>query len=392
MPLEILSPAACYSAMKSHDPRFDGHFFVGVRSTRVYCRPICRVRLPKLQNCSFHASAAAAEVAGFRPCLRCRPELAPGVAASEASRSLARSAARMIENGLAGQDDFAALARRIGVTDRHLRRIFDAEFGVSPVQFAQTHRLLLAKRLLTDTALPVAGVAQASGFSSVRRMNALFAHRYGFPPTQLRQTGRASADRGSDALSFLLPYRPPFDFPRLLGFLQTRAIPGVESVDGDRYRRVIRVGERAGKAQTGWLEITQEPQRHALRLRFAATLAGASQAMLARARQVFDVCADPAVIAAALGPLAQGAPGLRLPGAFDPFELALRAILGQQVTVQGARTLAQRFVQAFGEPVATPFEDLTRAFPTSHCVARARSGMRLDGWSPTALIRAPDRR
>jgi AraC family transcriptional regulator of adaptative response / DNA-3-methyladenine glycosylase II len=370
MLFDVLSPEACYRAMKSHDPRFDGHFFVGVRSTRVYCRPICRVRLPKLQNCTFHASAAAAEFAGFRPCLRCRPELAPGVAASEASRNLARTAARMIENGMSRQYDMAAIARRIGVTGRHLRRIFGAEFGVSPVQFAQTHRLLLAKRLLTDTALPVAGVAFSSGFSSVRRMNALFTERYGFPPTHLRQPGHNRAVHGTDALTFLLPYRPPYAFTRLLRFLGTRAIPGVEAVGEDVYRRVIRVGEGQGKPQTGWLEVTHEPQRNALRLRFDAGLAGATQAVLARARQVFDVYADPTVIDAALGPLARGAPGLRLPGAFDAFELALRAILGQQITVKAARTLAHRFVEAFGASVATPFEELTRTFPTPQRVAQ----------------------
>ncbi len=371
MPLAVLSPEACYRAMTSHDPRFDGHFFVGVRSTRVYCRPVCRVRLPKLGNCTFHASAAAAECAGFRPCLRCRPELAPGVAAPEASRSLARSAARMIENGMVGQGDLPALARRIGVTGRHLRRIFAAEYGVSPVQFAQTHRLLLAKRMLTDTALPVAGVAFASGFSSVRRMNALFAERYGFAPMQLRRAGRANLAQDGDALDFLLSYRPPLDFACLLGFLGTRAIPGVEAIGADVYRRVIRVGP--AEAQVGWLEIGREPGRDALRLRFDARLAGATQSLLARARQVFDLCADPTVIDAALGPLARGAPGLRLPGAFDAFELALRAILGQQVTVQAARTLAHRFVAAFGAPVATPFADLTRAFPTPQRVARLRT-------------------
>jgi AraC family transcriptional regulator, regulatory protein of adaptative response / DNA-3-methyladenine glycosylase II len=172
------TPEACYQAMKAHDARFDGRFFVGVSSTKIYCRPICRVKLPLFKNCSFHPSAAAAESAGFRPCLKCRPELAPGFAASEASTRLARTAARMIEDAVAGvgkfDDDVEAIAARVGVTDRHLRRIFQTEFGVSPVQYAQTQRLLLAKRLLTDTKLPVTDVAFASGFSSVRRMNALF--------------------------------------------------------------------------------------------------------------------------------------------------------------------------------------------------------------------------
>ncbi|MBI3522989.1 MAG: helix-turn-helix domain-containing protein [Betaproteobacteria bacterium] len=367
-----LTPDACYQAMKSHDLRFDGHFFVGVSSTRIYCRPICRVRLPSRRNCAFYPSAAAAEAAGYRPCLRCRPELAPGFAATEGSAKLARTAARMIEDGVANDGDLAILAQRIGVTDRHLRRIFAEEFGVSPVQYAQTQRLLLAKRLLTDTPLPVAEIAFASGFSSVRRMNALFAERYGFSPTRLRKEGRSVASAEADGLSFVLPYRPPYDFARVLAFLATRAIPGVESVSAGVYRRILRVGDETAHAASGWLEVSRAPQRHALQLRFSAALAGMTQAVLSRAKQVFDVAADPQEIGAALGPLAAGAEGLRLPGGFDPFELALRAILGQQVSVKAARTLALRFVEAFGERVVTPFDGLTRAFPAPSAVAKLR--------------------
>lgn len=366
-----LDPKACYQAMKAHDARFDGHFFVGVSTTGVYCRPICRVRLPKPENCTFHPSAAAAEAAGFRPCLRCRPELAPGFAATEASARLARTAARMIEDGVATDVDLAFVARRIGVSDRHLRRIFAAEFGVAPVQYAQTHRLLLAKRLLTDTPLPVVDVAFASGFSSVRRMNALFAQRYGFSPTRLRNDGgQHDAAVDEHALSFILPYRPPYDFPRLLAFFGMRAMPGVESVDAAAYRRVVRIA--SNPTTIGWLEVSQIPRRHALQLRFSATLAAASQELLSLTRQAFDVGADPQEIAAVLGALAQGAEGLRLPGAFDAFELALRAILGQQVSVKAARTLATRFVEAYGEAVAMPFADLTRAFPLPSRVAALR--------------------
>lgn len=376
-----LTAQACYQAMKSHDVRFDGRFFVGVSSTRIYCRPICRVRLPQQKNCTFHPSAAAAEAAGFRPCLKCRPELAPGFAATEASAKLARTAARLIEDGVANDIDLTQIAQRIGVTDRHLRRIFSDEFGVSPVQYAQTHRLLLAKRLLTDTALPVVDVAFASGFSSVRRMNTLFAERYGFSPTRLRKEGRgedANASAASDALTFVLPYRPPYDWLRLLAFFAMRAIPGVESVDdadGGAYRRVIRVNHQhpngAEDAVTcGWLEVTHLPRRDALQLRFSAALAKSSQQVLSRSKQVFDVAADPAEIAAVLGALADGAHGLRLPGAFDGFELAMRAILGQQVTVKAARTLATRFVDAFGAPVTSPFVSLTRAFPLPSRVAQ----------------------
>lgn len=365
-----LDSTACYQAMKAHDTRFDGRFFVGVSSTHIYCRPICRVRLPQQKNCTFHPSAAAAEAAGFRPCLRCRPELAPGFAATEASAKLARTAARMIEDGVANDVDLSLIAENIGVTDRHLRRIFSEEFGVSPVQYAQTHRLLLAKRLLTDTSLAVAEVAFASGFSSVRRMNALFAQRYGFSPTRLRKDGSAhDAPDQSDALTFVLPYRPPYDWERLLAFFEMRAIPGVESVADGVYRRVIRVDGDAARTHADWLEVSHLPQRNALQLRFSSKLASSTQAVLSRTKQVFDVAADPQEIALALGELATGAHGLRLPGAFDGFELAMRAILGQQVTVKAARTLATRFVTAFGEPVTTPFHSLTTTFPPASRVA-----------------------
>ncbi len=368
-----LTNAACYQAMKAHDARFDGRFFVGVSSTRIYCRPICRVRLPQQKNCTFHPSAAAAEAAGFRPCLRCRPELAPGFAATEASAKLARTAARMIEDGVANDIDLSAIAQRIGVTDRHLRRIFTDEFGVSPVQYAQTHRLLLAKRLLTDTSLLVAEVAFASGFSSVRRMNTLFAERYGFSPTRLRRDGRSNdAADAADALTFVLPYRPPYDWARLLAFFEMRAIPGVESVADGVYRRVVRVDAAADPSKLGWLEVSHLEKRNALQLRFASKLASSTQIVLSRTKQVFDVAADPQEIALALGALADGAHGLRLPGAFDGFELAMRAILGQQVTVKTARTLATRFVDGFGAPIATPFDTLTRAFPLASRVAELK--------------------
>lgn len=379
MVFDDLTPEACYQAMKSHDVRFDGHFFVGVRSTRIYCRPICRVRLPKQANCSFHRNAAAAEVAGFRPCLRCRPELAPGVGASEASSNLARSAAQMIEDSVAGRLNVADIARRIGITDRHLRRIFTREFGVSPVQFAQTQRLLLAKRLLSDTSLPVAEVATSSGFSSIRRMNALFAERYQFSPTRLRQstkpdraplgTARSESNRrrsnapmtqsasGAGSMRFLLPYRPPFDFTSLLAFLRDRAIPGIESVEEQCYRRTVPI------EQSGWIEVRHCPARNALELRCDAAFAGVTQSLLSRTKQAFDLGADSIDIDAVLGPMAATSPGMRLPGTFDPFELAVRAILGQQVTVKAARTLATRFVAALGTPISTPFADLNRVFP-----------------------------
>ncbi|TAG01622.1 MAG: DNA-3-methyladenine glycosylase 2 family protein [Betaproteobacteria bacterium] len=370
------TPTACYQAMKAHDARFDGRFFVGVTSTKIYCRPICRVRIPLLKNCTFHPSAAAAEVAGFRPCLKCRPELAPGFAATEASAKLARAAARMIEDGVANELDLVLLAKKVGVTDRHLRRIFSDEFGVSPVQFAQTQRLLLAKRLMTDTTLNVTDVAFASGFSSVRRMNTLFAERYGFAPTRLRkEVGDEIVSRADvpKFFTFFLTYRPPYDWTTILTFLQKRAIPNVESVVADEYRRILRV-RRVGHVDiTSWIRVRNMPKKCALEVTHSPTFARALPQVLATVKRVFDLHADPVEISDALGALAIDNRGLRLPGAFDGFELAVRAVLGQQVTVKAARTLATRFVAAHGEAIALkdapPFDDLSYAFPTAEKVA-----------------------
>jgi AraC family transcriptional regulator, regulatory protein of adaptative response / DNA-3-methyladenine glycosylase II len=372
-----LTAVACYQAMKAHDTRFDGRFFVGVTSTKIYCRPICRVRIPLLKNCTFHPSAAAAEVAGFRPCLKCRPELAPGFAATEASAKLARAAAGMIEDGVANELDLALLAKNIGVTDRHLRRIFSDEFGVSPVQFAQTQRLLLAKRLMTDTTMSVTDVAFASGFSSVRRMNTLFAERYGFAPTRLRK-----ATDGGDTIvrannpkffKFFLTYRPPYDWATILAFLEKRAIPNVESVASDEYRRILRVRRETHADIACWIRVRHVAKKCALEVTLSPAFAIALPQVLATVKRVFDLHADPVEISDALGRLAKRDKGLRLPGAFDGFELAVRAVLGQQVTVKAARTLATRLVAAHGEAIAfddaPPFDDLSFAFPRAERVA-----------------------
>src|SRR5688572_18841870 len=224
----LLDSDQCYRALVSHDARFDGRFFVGVGTTGIYCRPVCTARTPHRHNCSFFPSAAAAEAQGFRPCLRCRPELAPGYAAVDANRRLAQSAARLIEDGRLQDASLADMADELEVTDRHLRRVFQQEFGVSPVDYAQTQRLLLAKRLLTDTDLPVIEVSMASGFASLRRFNALFRTRYRMTPGELR---RSSATRVADRLAFEIAYRPPYDWPAIAAFLERRAIAGVERVD-----------------------------------------------------------------------------------------------------------------------------------------------------------------
>ena len=349
-----LDPEACYRALRTHDPRFDGRFFVGVSSTRIYCRPVCTVRLPRRENCHFFASAAAAEVDGYRPCLRCRPELAPGNASVDAIARLAQGAVDLIENGALDDGGIEHLSARVGVTSRHLRRIFDAEFGVSPIEYAQTQRLLLAKRLLTDTALPVTEVALASGFASVRRFNALFKARYRMAPGRLRDArgGRALPS----ALAFELAFRPPYDWDAMLAFLGGRAIDGVETVTE---RRVCADGldsaSRLDHRRTRRSPACAEEVR-AARVGVAVARARDSGGAVAGEARVRPCVRSRRSSRAALGPLAAAHPGLRVPGTFDGFELAVRAVVGQQISVRAARTMLGRIARSFGEPLTSPME------------------------------------
>ncbi len=353
-----------YQAVLTHDSRFDGVFFVGVASTRIYCRNVCRAKTPQRKNCRFYPSAAAAERAGFRPCLLCRPELAPGNARIDATGRLAAAVARRIEEGTFMDQRFENVAQELGVSGRHLRRVVQQAFGVSPIELAQTQRLLLAKRLLTDTALPIADIAYASGFGSLRRFNALFQDRYRLNPTQLRKTKTATT--AQDDIACEVAYRPPLDWQALLSDLAGRAITGVEKVEGDRYFRTVRLGP-----QHGWLSVEPIKSKNALRVKLSLSLVPVLLPVLARVKASFDLTAEPQQIAAHLGSLAMHHPGLRVPGAFDGFETAVRTVLGQQVSVKAATTLMSRFVQCFGEPIETPFAALTHLTPTAERVAQA---------------------
>lgn len=353
----------CYQALASRDTRFDGAFFVGVATTGIYCRTVCTARTPRPENCTFYPSPAAAEKAGFRPCLLCRPELAPGSARVDAVSRLASAALNRIEDGALSEKSVSELAAEMGVSDRHLRRVIENEFGASPVELAQTQRLLLAKRLLTDTHLPVTEVALASGFSSLRRFNTLFQERYRLRPTELRK-GR-TMDILPATLVFEVAYRPPFDWEGIRSHLAGRSVRGVEAVEGEMYRRTV-----ALRGVQGWLEVRPSAQRNALRVELAAALAPVTLPVLSRVKQLFDLSADPEAIAERLGELAANRPGLRVPGAFDGFEMAVRAILGQQVSVKAATTLAGRFAAAFGETIETPWSDLTYLAPTAERIAR----------------------
>ena len=362
-----LEPAACYRALAAKDARFDGSFFVGVSSTGIYCRCVCSARCPKEENCTFYANPATAEHAGFRPCLLCRPELAPGRARVDAVARLATNAVRRIEDGALADCDLSELARDFGVSDRHLRRVIQQEFGVTPIELAQTQRLLAAKQLLTDTQLPVGEVAIASGFSSLRRFNHLFQQRYQLRPSDIRKT--TSKGKRDGGMICHLSYRPPYDYPRLVKFLGSRAVGGVESLENEIYHRSVRLG-----SHTGWLTVEQSHKPNSLKVTVSPTLAPVLPRVLARIRHLFDTGADPIAIHETLGELGADRPGLRIPGAFDGFEVAVRAILGQQVSVKAATTLSGRLAARFGEPIETPFSNVTSLFPTPQCLAVLSEG------------------
>ena len=340
-------------------------FFVGVSSTGIYCRPICPARPPKRENMQFFSSAAAAESQGFRPCLRCRPERAPGVATIDAVSRLVRAAIAGIEEHALSSASVVELADSLGVSDRHLRRVTESELGVSPIDLAQTQRLLLAKRLLTETNLPVTQIALASGFGSIRRFNSLFKQRYNLNPRTLR--GKISADMG---LKCQLDFRPPYAWDRLLGYLRLRGIPGVEMADENHYRRTVAIDRHRG-----WIAVSLGKNGTALDVEISPSLSPIIGTVLSRVKHQFDLGADPHAVAALLRQDAllkksvRNIPGLRVAGAFDGFELAVRTVLGQQVSIKAASTVAGRWAAAFGAPIETPFPGLNRLTPTADLIA-----------------------
>lgn len=343
----VLDPDGCYRALRARDARFDGVFFVGIRTTGIYCRPICPARSARRDSCRFYDSAAAAERDGFRPCLRCRPELAPGNARVDAVSRIAASALARIEAGALNDGSVDELALEFGITSRHLRRAVEQEYGVAPVEIAQTQRLLLAKQLLTETALPVTDVAFASGFASVRRFNALFQERYRLSPTRVR--GRRTLGPATEWIRCEVSYRAPFHWPATLAFLATRAIAGIETIADGVYARRVSMGEHRGEVRVRH----STSGKRTLVVEVSASLTPVLGVVLARVKRLFDLGAHPQLIEARLAedprlaPVVSAHPGLRVPGAFDGFEMALRAVLGQQVSVQAARTIAGRFVERF---------------------------------------------
>jgi AraC family transcriptional regulator of adaptative response / DNA-3-methyladenine glycosylase II len=388
----LLDRESCNRAVESADARFDGVFFVGITTTTIYCRPICPARRTLRKNRRYFSSAAAAERAGFRPCLRCRPELAPGRARVDAVPRLAEAAAQRIAAGALNASGLDRLAQDLGVSSRQLRRAMQAELGVSPIELAQTHRLLLAKQLLTETGLPMSRVADASGFQSVRRFNSLFRERYRLNPEALRRrirsegarppnvAKRVSAREGEPRepnLRLTLAYRPPLAWRPLLAFLSGRATPGVERVSSGTWARTVRIDGRTGVIRVREPDKGSVAAGHdAVLLEADASLAPALMPLCAKVKHLFDLVAEPNAIEAHLaragfGPIAKANRGLRVPGAWDGFELAVRAILGQQVSVAGATTLMGRLTETLGDRLAGGDEGFTHLTPTAEQLANA---------------------
>lgn len=364
-------------ARLARDARFDGRFFIGVRTTGIYCRPVCPANPPKSENVSFFPTAAAAAEAGYRPCLRCRPETAPGTPAWAGTSTTVQRGLRLIANGALDEGNIETLSDRLGVSSRHLRRLFRKHLGASPQAVAHTQRLHFAKRLIDDTRLSLSQVAEAAGYGSIRRFNDAFRNSYGRAPGALRRLGEQTPAEEGAAMSVTLSYRRPFDWPALLRYLALRAIPGVEVIDGETYRRSLRLG-----GSPGIIEIRPDPRRDLLRMTLQGVATSNLFQAVQRARTVLDLDAPVDDIARVLGRDRRlagrlaSAPGIRVPGAWDGFELAVRTILGQQVSVAGATTMAGRLAEAFGEPLefATAAESggPRLLFPTPSRLAGAR--------------------
>jgi len=373
-----------YRALEGRDKRFDGQFVTAVRTTGIYCRPSCPAQTPKRENVTFFPHAAAAAAAGYRACKRCRPDAAPGSRDWDVRADLAARALRGIESGVVDEEGVPGLARRLAVSERHLHRILVAEIGVGPLALARTRRAQTARMLIEHTELSLATIAFSAGFASIRQFNDVMRAEFGCPPGELR---RSPVARGESvgALTVRLQHRSPYAAEPLLRWLADRSIDGVEEVSADSYRRVL---------GSGVVELTPVPSSGHVVARLDIDDLSNVAGLVNRCRRLFDLDADPVAVDETLGAdpmLAQAVrrvPGIRVPGAVDGFELGVRAVLGQQVSVRAARTFAARLVQRCGKPLDAARGNLTHAFPTADAVA----GVDLDGLglttARTATLRA----
>lgn len=380
--MQTLDPLTCHAAITAKDARQDGRFFTAVKTTGIYCRPVCPASVPKIENCRFFVHAAQAQAAGFRPCLRCRPEVAPHTPAWTGTLASVSRAMALIDEGALDTNGVEALAARVGLGDRHLRRLFDQHLGIGPQAVAQTRRVHLAQQLIAETALPLGEVALAAGFGSVRRFNACFRSVFGRAPGDMRRALRdgGSADAGAPGISLRLPVRAPYDWDGVARFFAARAIAGLEQVDMDSVSRPFALVVSGGMAHGAWrVSPLRSPEGTvtALRAQVRVNRATALPLVLARLSRMFDTAADLHAVVEhlsqdkALAPHLAARPGLRTPGAWDPFETAIRAILGQQVTVTAAARLGARLVEALGPPALGWDGAPARLFPEPRVLAEA---------------------
>ena len=365
---------AIYAAFEARDRRFDGQIFAAVSSTGIYCRSVCPYHA-KIENVTFYASAAEAEADGYRPCLACRPETAPGYSLADARSNLARRTAAKLRDNCTDGKSLEHVAASLGYTARHVRRVFEDEYGVTPAQYLLTCKLHLAKSLIADTDLPISRVATAAGFGSTRRFNAAFKEHYHLTPSEQRRATAKSHKKGEGKVVRLkLGYRPPMRFADLLEFFRVRALEGVELVDEMSYSRTACFRAPDGTTARGWIRVEDDPAKSALILSMSESLLPETSQVVARVRRMFDLDCEPHVIHGclrALDDLRPGAnvSGTRLPGCFEPFETCCRAVIGQQVSVAAANKMAARIVEAFGGNVDTGIPGLSRSFPTPERIA-----------------------
>jgi AraC family transcriptional regulator of adaptative response / DNA-3-methyladenine glycosylase II len=364
-----------YQAMLSRDHRFDGRFFVGVKTTGVYCRPICPAPKPKFENVVFYPSAAGAETGGFRPCKRCRPDASPGTPVWSGTSATVSQALQLIDNGFLDDHNVSELGEVLGVGDRQLRRLFKAHLGASPNAVALTRRLDFARKLIDETDLSMTDTAFSSGFESIRRFNDAVKKRFGDSPSDLRRAARKLPVNNGDknSMTLHLPFRPPLDWQALLSYLETRQITGVEKIENNVYYRSIRRGDNHGIIS---VRHTEKARHLELTLHIEDT-AGLMD-VVRRVRRIFDLGADPMCITnhlkkdPGLSPAVTSFPGLRIPGGWDNFEIAVRTVIGQQISIQAANTITRRLVQRFGAPMENAsVPGITHLFPTPRDLASA---------------------
>ncbi len=373
VPMMLLDREVCYRALRARDKRFDGKFFTAVRTTGIYCRPVCPARTPKLENVLFYSCAAAAEEAGFRPCRRCRPETAPGTPAWNGTATSVGRAVRLIDAGFLNDRSIDELAEILGMGSRHLRRLFIQHLGASPKAVDITRKTHLAARLLIDTPMSIASVAMDAGFSSIRRFNEAFMDSFGVPPRELRRGNRGDRCGSGGCLQLQLPYRAPYDWPGIIGFLRKRIIPGVEEVAGQTYRRSASAG-----SWRGVVSVAHAPETSSLFVTVDASVGAHLAEIVERVRSMFDLRTDPTAVSEALAkdellrPLVGRTPGLRVPGVWDPFEAIARAIVGQQISVSAACSLLGTLSRSFGEKLPPKTgQSVHFVFPTAARIAAA---------------------